>query len=268
MAPRASSTIRVAQVDAAGTIRIHGSPRAGSVVVLEMPDDRIAFAWGYPDQPGTCAYWVDQARRQPSTLDLSCGNSLREEVLFCLLGGFGITYALNSAAWEALRRVGLTVGTPPADEIERVLRAPLTLPDGTVRRYRFPAQRADRLSATMRMLEHSVAPSDPAALRNWLTGLPGVGRKTASWIVRNRCGDDRIAVIDVHIQRAGIAAGFFRSSWRLPQDYESYELAFCAIAGFAGVRTAILDLTIWEQLNQIGRAYRHLLGAPSVLDSG
>jgi thermostable 8-oxoguanine DNA glycosylase len=188
--------------------------------------------------------------------------------LFCLLGGYGITYAVNDAAWKTIRRADLTTGTPEASEIEAVLREPLEMADGTHRRYRFPSQRAARLAAAIRMLDHAQPPADAVSLRNWLTGLPGIGPKTASWIVRNRLADDRIAVIDIHVQRAGLAAGFFSTRWRLPRDYGLFEAAFCAIARMGDVGTAALDLTIWEQLSQIGRARHLLLGPSSVLVSG
>lgn len=242
--------------------------RPGAFAELALPDGPLRFAWGAPDELGSCAYWVDQARRHPPVLDLTCAESLHDEILFCLLGGYGITWAVNRAAWNALHAAGLTAGTPRAAAIEEVLHTPLSLGSGATRRYRFPAQRAVRLAAVMRILDVATLPSDPLALRHWLTGLPGIGLKTASWIVRNRFADDRVAVIDVHVQRAGLAAGFVRPSWRLPCDYPLFELAFCEVARLGGVRSAALDLTIWHQLQEIGRARHLLIGEGSVAVSG
>ena len=54
----------------------------------------------------------------------------------------------------------------------------------------------------------------PVALRDWLLAIPGIGPKTASWIVRNRTGSSAVAIIDVHILRAGTSAGSVQATAR------------------------------------------------------
>jgi thermostable 8-oxoguanine DNA glycosylase len=130
-------------------------------------------------------------------------------------------------------------------------------------RYRFAAQRAARVSAALAILSADSAPEDPLALREFLLAFPGVGPKTASWVVRNWTGCDGIAIIDIHVQRAGIGAGFFSPGWRLPRDYDLFERAFCEVAHIGGVATAALDACVWEQMQALGRAQTVLLGTSS-----
>jgi thermostable 8-oxoguanine DNA glycosylase len=230
-------------------------------VALMIGGRKLAIRWGKTDHLGSCAYWTTQAAAFGPSPSLAQTETLAQEVVFCLLGGYGITYAVNDAAYRALSVAGLTQGTPNASDIEAVLREPLTLAQGERRRYRFPAQRAARVATALRMLDGTSEPRDALKLRDWLCGLPGVGLKTASWIVRNRHGDDRIAVIDVHVRRAGLAAGFFAPEWTLPRDYRSFELAFCAVARLGGVSAAALDAVMWQQLQALGRARHLLIGA-------
>jgi N-glycosylase/DNA lyase len=234
---------------------------AGSIR-LGMADGDLDFVWGRPDGLGTVAYWIDQTKRAPLLRDLRAGRSLRDEVVFCLLGGHGITYAMNLAAYRAVEESGLLdLLHPPADRLEHVLSIPMTV-SGRDRpaRYRFPRQRALRLAAALEMLAAREPPRGALALREWLCHLPGVGPKTASWVVRNRMMADDIAVIDIHVRRAGLAAGYFRASWRLPRDYGLFELAFCAVARLGGVSAAALDHCVWDQLQALGADAELLIG--------
>ncbi|CPU63356.1 N-glycosylase/DNA lyase [Mycobacteroides abscessus] len=139
-------------------------------------------------------------------------------------------------------------------------------------RYRFPMLKAERLSSAIEMLTTLTAPpaSAPRELRDWLIQLPGVGAKTASWVVRNLTRSDDIAVIDVHIRRAGIVAGVFDREWTLPKDYRRFEEAFVEWASVGGVPTADLDACIWASLAGLGRHARVIFGVKSLaeLDQG
>jgi hypothetical protein len=68
----------------------------------------------------------------------------------------------------------------------------------------------------------------------------------------------------VHVARAGVVAGVFDESWRLPRDYESFEAAFIAWAQAGGVRPAILDTTIWTTLARSDGHRREILGIPCI----
>jgi len=227
----------------------------GERVELRVGDELLPFAWGQPWELGTAAYWAEQTRRRPTPATYALGASLAEEVAACILGGYGIPAAVGLAAYEALRDAGLLIGCPSAPALEAVLRHPLTV-HGRARpvRYRFARQRAERLSAALAVLRASDPPCNPVLLRDWLTRLPGIGPKTASWVVRNHCSCDEVAIVDIHVQRAGVAAGFFASRWRLPADYHRFERAFCQVASLAGVSAAALDACMWHQMQSLGRA--------------
>ena len=188
------------------------------------------------------------------------GDTLADEVAACMLGGHGIPADIGLAAFRVVRDSGLLETEADADELEAVLSTPLRVAgrDRPVR-YRFARQRATRLSAALTLLRETTPPAEPLQLRSWLVGLPGVGPKTASWIVRNRTGCDDIAIIDIHVHRAGLSAGFFCPSWRLPRDYLLFETAFCRVAALADVSAAALDACVWDQMQRLGRAQRLLL---------
>lgn len=240
-----------------------GPSGPGTIVSLMLGDERlVAVAWGRHDGFGTPAYWVAQTQEAAQAPAERFGAALLDEVCFCLLGGYGVTAEVNDAAYEALKDAGLLCPdpVPSAAEIESVLARPLHV-RGRRRpvRYRFPSQRATRLSAALGRLGAGPLPSEPVELRDALLAFAGVGPKTASWIVRNHTGSSDVAIIDVHLRRAGLAAGFFRPQWRLPQDYHLFEAAFLAYAGAGGVAASDLDICIWEQVRRLGRAAPKML---------
>jgi hypothetical protein len=171
---------------------------------------------------------------------------------------------MGLAAFRAVRAAGLiaTNPAPTSRAIERILSQPLVLEPGRRPiRYRFPLQRANRVSRALQFLSDRQVPEDAWELRDWLLDVPGIGPKTASWVVRNWHGTDGIAIIDVHVHRAGLAAGFFLPSWKLPRDYALFEAAFSQVARIGGVSTAALDARIWRDLSFLGRAGGLLVGS-------
>jgi thermostable 8-oxoguanine DNA glycosylase len=249
---------------AGARVRRGSDEPVGDTVSLEIGGSQLRFYWGRAHELGTSAYWMEQTRLRGAQCSYALGDTLAQEVAACLLGGHGVPADIGLAAYYALRDDGLL--DPPvqsADEYEARLRVPLCVPGRARRvRYRFARQRAERLAGSLAIVESSTPPKDALALRDWLTSLPGVGPKTASWIVRNRSASDDVAIIDVHVHRAGVAAGFFSTSWRLPRDYAVFEEAFCAVARLAGVSAPALDACMWDQMQQLGRAQYLLLGQP------
>jgi N-glycosylase/DNA lyase len=232
------------------------------LIYLHIDDEILVFSWGKPHQLGTACYWVEQTRHAPRTANYRLGCSLYEEVAACLLGGHGVRAAVGLAAFEAVRAEGLLQegASPSRNEIEAVLRRPLEGLGQRPIRYRFAQQRAARLEGSLKILARGSAPTDPLALRDWLLELPGIGPKTAAWITRNHTGTDDVAIIDIHLRRAGLAAGFFLPRWRLPRDYSRFELAFVSIARLGGVSAAALDAYIWDELQYLGDAGSAVLG--------
>lgn len=254
--------------------RVEGWPRglrtSDELVTLTTSDGTVCFRWGAPDELGSACFWIEQARQLEPPITYMWGNDLVEETVACLLGGYGVPMLMARAAFEALRAAGLTTtsATVTDADILSVLSTTLSIPGrpGGVR-YRFPYQRAGRVSTALRTL-HQGIPDElpPRDLRDWLTRLPGVGPKTASFIIRNWTRSDDIAVIDIHIRRAGVAAGVFDRSWRLPHDYRRFEEAFCAWARRGDVGAADLDAYIWEQLSLMGNGARRLFGVRTLAE--
>jgi thermostable 8-oxoguanine DNA glycosylase len=102
--------------------------------------------------------------------------------------------------------------------------------------------RLDRESATDR--------SD-LDLREWLFGFDGIGMKTASWITRNHFGSDNVAILDIHVFRAGVLARLFDASDSVARHYRRLEARFLEFAKGLGVRASILDALIWAEMRQM-----------------
>lgn len=220
----------------------------GETVTLRTSWGERRVLWGHAWQHATPAYWVSAAKRgiAPQT-SFRLGETLAEETAACILGGFGLPAAIGLAAFHALRNASLLDHAPDVSAVEEILRRPLTVAGRRVR-YRFPAQRAARVSAALSALTGVEPPDGGRPLRDWLLHLPGVGPKTASWIARNWTGTADVAIIDVHIRRAGEVAGVFSRSWKIDRDYGRYEDHFLAWAEYGRVHAAVLDSYIWAEL--------------------
>nr|WP_300148917.1 hypothetical protein [Propionicimonas sp.] len=208
------------------------------------------------------AYWIARAKDMASADrrgDPYCfGNSLVEEIVACLLGGFGITYELNVAAFYAVREAGLIVTEvcpSPADILEELQR-PLTLASGRAVRYRFPNQKSARVAGALSRLRREAPPADPLLAREWLLSFDGIGPKTASWVVRNRWPDAEVAIVDIHVWRAATECGVFDAEWTPSRNYWEMEAVFVEWARHGGVSAAALDATIWAE--RAGRARRRV----------
>lgn len=250
---------------AAGTSAMHLSDAGPSISLSPLGFESRNVHWGHVWQVGTAHYWVavtaDAAaarpRSQPGRHRL--GRDFVEEVAACLLGGYGMPFEVGLAGFHAVRDAGLLAGTPSAAEVAAVLSAPLHVGDRRVR-YRFPRQRARYLAGALsRISEVDALPTEARALRDWLLVLPGIGPKTAGWIVRNHLSSDDVAIIDVHIHRAAVRAGVFDPRWQIDRDYRRMEAFFLAWASRGGVHAADLDAMIWAAGAQEVRTRR---GAP------
>jgi N-glycosylase/DNA lyase len=180
-----------------------------------------------------------------------------------LLGGHGVTYELARSAADVLARRGVFgLCERRGDRLERWLRDLLSRPwyepkklDGGGRRYRYPNRKAglirqadDWLRDHLRGggLYSTLATMDDERVRRaWLCDCPGVGPKTASWLLRNVGLGDELAILDVHLIRALEGAGR-AGQWRLPHDYADLEEAFLAWSAELDAPPAAFDLFLWE----------------------
>jgi len=194
------------------------------------------------------------------------GDTLAEEIAACVLGGYGIPSEVGMAAFRTVRDHGMLDTRRVARgitgaELEKLLLEPLDV-NGRAVRYRFALQRSHRLADALAGLRQPGRPTTPRELRAWLLDLPGIGPKTASWIVRNHLGSDEVAIIDVHLLRAGVIAGIFDPAWTPTRHYIQLEEMFLAWARHGGVSAANLDAVIWSEMSRWGRSAPAVLGAP------
>jgi N-glycosylase/DNA lyase len=219
--------------------------------------------WGAIDAFPSPAYWAYQVyakRILGNTINYKLGTSLREEIGACLLGGHGIPAAIGLAAFERLRELG-AFGEIPPDEatLFQWLSQPISIGDRQVR-YRFAKQKAKYLGAALERINQEQAPSDTGrALRDWLLDTPGIGYKTASWIARNWLRADDVAILDIHILRAGLFAGFFPSTLKVERHYKQLEELFLNFSEKLGVKASELDAVIWLEMMSSPNTVRSIM---------
>lgn len=227
--------------------------------VAREPSEEVlpGVRWGRPEWVPSVAYWAFMVGRAEEAIDgyVGRGASLQSELGFCLLGGYGITAEMNHAAHAHLSRAGiLDPGCrPSAREIEDLLRRPLAV-TGRLARYRFPRQRAGRIAVALARIEDEFPPvHDALAFRRHLMGIPGIGPKTASWVARNWLGSDEVAILDIHVHRAGLLIGLFDRTQRLPRDYEAMERRFIDLCVALGAKPSLVDAVMWRSMRTLGR---------------
>lgn len=186
-------------------------------------------------------------------------HALHAELLFCILGGHGVPFELALSAARHLGAFSIFSRRRSADELRHLLVDELSRPqfqprkrDGELRRYRYPLRKADVLIGVRQwLLAHLPLYDQLASIRNergrrlFLCQCPGVGPKTASWLLRNAGLAESLAIVDVHVLRALAQADRLRGMW-LPRDYEQIETAFLEWCRELGAPPAAFDLFIWE----------------------
>jgi N-glycosylase/DNA lyase len=229
---------------------------SSTMVSIDLPHEKEdvipGIQWGAAFAFPSPAYWKYQvlARRiQGSQIRYQLGKTLAEEIGACLLGGHGIPAAIGIAAFEHLKQRGAFGEKLPDDSsLLTWLGEPIQYGNKTVR-YRFAKQKAKYLAAALTKLDHEPAPNHSGkALRNWLLEIPGIGYKTASWIARNWLDADDVAILDIHLLRAGQLGGFFAPKLTVERHYLELEEQFIAFSNGLGVRASELDAVIWHEM--------------------
>jgi len=224
-----------------------------------IPGVKWGAAFAFPSP----AYWKYQilARRiQGSQIRYRLGKTLSEEIGACLLGGHGIPAAIGIAAFEHLKQKGV-FDTKSINESNLLewLSEPIQHGKKTIR-YRFAKQKAKYLSAALTKVNREPAPFDSGkALRNWLIDVPGIGYKTASWIARNWLDADDVAILDIHLLRAGQLGGFFTPKLTVERHYLELEEQFIAFSYGLNVKPSELDAVIWYEMMSSPHTVRQAL---------
>lgn len=219
-------------------------PPAASAVLPGVP-------WGAYEQLFTPAFWAARAFLEEGALgNYRLGRTLREEVVACLLGGYGIPADVGLLAFTRLRDAGALETLETPSRIYELLSMPLDRGGRSVR-YRFAAQKARYVAAALGRLVDMPEPPGDRELRDALCELPGVGHKTASWITRNWRGSDQVAILDVHVCRACELADVFPSGQDPSKDYLRLEARFLEFAQAISVRASMLDNLVWQTMRRV-----------------
>jgi thermostable 8-oxoguanine DNA glycosylase len=227
-------------------------------LILPDPDDYVmdGVRWGDNYALFTPSFWTTLAWLDKHDNDYESyrlGQTLEEEVAACLLGGYGIPAEVGWAAFYRIRDMGLLNDSCPSDEtLYGALTEPLDV-NGRNVRYRFARQKSKYLSSALAKFREGTPPThDDLVLRNWLMELEGIGPKTASWITRNWLQSDRVAIIDIHIHRAGILMGLYDLKESPAKNYFAMESKFLNFAERIQVKASVLDALIWQQMKDAG----------------
>lgn len=231
---------------------------AGRTLSLTLPGSGRevlpGLVWGQAACPFTPAFWAAQVwldRNIDSQIDLRWGPTLIEEIAGCLLGGHGITWEMNRAAFRRVFDSGALTNRLTVGEATKLLAEPFWV-DNRYVRYRFPYRKGAFLAAAINRLHDEQPPvGNPLEFRNWLTTFHGVGLKTASWITRNFLNFSRVAVVDVHVFRACVLMRLFSGKERIACHYHCLENRYLQLADGLGVNPQCLDVTIWKTMRQL-----------------
>lgn len=221
-------------------------------------------AWGAMEAFPTPAYWAYQvyARRLAGNrINYKLGKTLKEEVGACLLGGHGIPANVGIAAFQHMKDRGAFGEQPPSEEaLLEWLQEPLSI-EGRQVKYRFAKQKARYLAAALRKLSAGQPPqASGKALRDWLLDVPGIGYKTASWVARNWLDADDVAILDIHILRAGLLGKFFDSNLTVERHYLQLEEQFIRFSKGLGVRASELDALMWLEMMSSPATVHSIMG--------
>lgn len=208
--------------------------------------------WGCYSTLFTPAYWKIQYImhnfNDMFSINYKLGENLLEEVVACLLGGFGLKAEMGLAAFERLKERSLIRYEVTLDEILDSLREPFLI-GSKMSHYRFPNQKAKFIHEFLNRMDlNSIPDTSDLELRDWLLTVNGIGPKTASWITRNYLDSEKVAIIDVHIFRACLMMGLYSKSFDIQKDYITLEQLFLNFCLELDVLPSKMDALIWLQM--------------------
>ena len=196
-------------------------------------------------------YWALQYRLDDTPeLSYCLGASLTEEVVACLLGGYGMKAELGLLAFHRLKNMKLINSRTSLRALEEAITQPFRV-NGRETHYRFPGQKASYIQSFLQRDDiREMEMMNGNELRDRLLTVKGIGLKTASWIARNYLGCDDVAIIDIHIYRAGRLAGFIAPDWDIKKDYYKIEESFLCFCESIKARPSRMDNIIWNQMKE------------------
>ena len=226
---------------------------------LPKPNEELleGVKWGSYDVLYTPAFWKMQyhiANFSDNRINHRLGNNIIEEVVACILGGFGLPAELGMKAFSRLREMKLIKLNVDYQAIYEALRQPFAVKSGKLVTYRFYKQKSKYIWEFLKRRDLNAIPlADDLQLRAWLLTIKGIGPKTASWITRNWLNSERVAILDIHLIRAGIIAGFFHKDSDVSKSYFELENKFLSFCHALGVKPSNMDALIWLQMKKSNR---------------
>ena len=213
--------------------------------------------WGCYSQLFTPAYWKVQYLMHNNhghfAINYRLGENIYEEVVACLLGGFGLKSETGLAAFNRLKKRQLIRANIPQSSILSALKEPFILNSKKIH-YRFPNQKSKYITQFLNRHDIEQIPLyNDIELRNWLLTLNGIGPKTASWITRNFLGSEKVAIIDIHIFRAFNVMGLYSEKFDIQRDYLTLEEIFLDFCRAIDVQPSKMDALMWLQMKESNR---------------
>lgn len=175
-----------------------------------------------------------------------------------MLGTAGVQSDVALAAFESLRSSGV-IYEPRicGDDASRILGSQ-HLVGLRSKSYRFSSIKASYLSTLPEASAFEKADHlSDLDLRAWLMSIRGIGPKVASWVVRNHRNSEAVAVVDVHIRRAGAIIGLYDRALAESSKYFTLEREFLNFARAIGAAPTSLDALMWRfmRVNRVGARF-------------
>lgn len=228
--------------------------------ILELFNIPTSINWLDAGKRFTKSYWEVQYHLDDNSQSkYKLGANLKEEVVACLLGGYGLKAELGLLAFHRIKNLRLIRPDVSLKELEDAIGAPFKWKGKEVH-YRFSRQKSKYIywflhSADIEELEGLCG----CTLRDRLLSIKGIGPKTASWIARN-CGNcEDVAIVDIHIYRAGRIAGFIKPEWDMHKDYYKIEAGFLDFCNSIHALPSKMDSIMWNQMKESNKRAIELL---------
>lgn len=208
----------------------------------------------------TKSYWKAQYFLDESSYsDYKLGSNLREEVVACLLGGYGLKAELGLLAFHRIKNLRLIREGVRYEDLEDAISFPFIL-NGKEVHYRFSRQKSKYIFYFLQRNDiGELEKLSGSRLRDKLMTIKGIGPKTASWIARNYGNCEDVAIVDIHIYRAGRLAGFVNPKWDVLKDYYKIEESFLDFCHSINALPSRMDSIMWNQMKESNKRAIELL---------
>ncbi|MGV8131392.1 MAG: 8-oxoguanine DNA glycosylase [Candidatus Pacearchaeota archaeon] len=228
-------------------------------IIMPKPHEEVlpGIKWGNYCQLYTPAFWkylyISSLLKERKSEHHRLGCSIIEEVVACLLGGYGMPSEIGMSAYARLKDQGLIRKGVSYAEIYSALSLPFEISKDVIKRYRFANQKSRFIHKFLCREDLIEIPiNDDLQLRKWLLTIDGIGLKTASWITRNWLQSENVAILDIHILRAGKIAGFF-DNINVSKNYLHLESQYIQFCNAIEVKPSNMDAIMWSFMKQSNR---------------